>query len=412
MNDLLQAKHDRVEASRAPTGNGAMKHRRLNVLASAGFIALLCGPILALAATAPDLGSTSLYPYRIVSSTYSNTVAGTTINGDVCYTGTGPAVTPTITGNTVCVAGLGSDQNSVLTNLNSQACSTLGSGNLTGTYTPGCYEYASGALSVTGTLTLNGPGVYIFRSGAALNTAANSIVSLANGACADNVFWALGAATTLGANSTFAGNILDPSGITIGSTVNLTGRALAFGGTVSTDTDNLFAPVSCMSVTPTISKTFTPTTIGVGLVSRLTITLGNPTAAAADLSAAFTDTLLGGLVIAPTPDAVTTCTGSGAVVAVAGGATISLPDTRLIPAAVGLTPGSCTVSVNVTAPEGSFPNTLGVNSLQTNNGNNAAPASATLTVGRDVPTLPGWAIIMFTALLSLAGFAAMRRRAV
>ena len=409
MNDLLNAKHDRIEAGRAHTGNGALKHRCLSVLASAGITALLCGPTFALAATAPDLGSTS--PYRIVSSTYTNTAAGTTIYGDVCYTGTGPAVTPTILGNTICVAGLGTDQGNALADLNTQPCTTLGSGNLTGTYTPGCYE-ASGALSVTGTLTLNGPGVYIFRSGAALNTSANSIVSLANGACANNVFWALGAATTLGANSTFVGNILDPYRITIGSTVDFTGRALGFGETVSTTTDTIRAPALCSSVTPTLSKSFSPTTIGVGQVSTLTITLRNPTAAAAELTAALTDSLLGGLVIAAVPNASTNCAGSGAVVAVAGGTTISLPDTRLIPAAVGLTPGSCTVSVNVTGPAGNYPNTLNVGDLQTNQGNNATPASAALIIGQDVPTLPTWALLALMALMATAGFAAMRRRAV
>jgi len=43
--------------------------------------------------------------------------------------------------------------------------------------------------------------------------------------------------------------------------------------------------------------------------------------------------------------------------------------------------GSCTVTAKVTAPAaGSFINTLPAGALQTSNGNNAAPAAATLTV--------------------------------
>jgi hypothetical protein len=97
-------------------------------------------------------------------------------------------------------------------------------------------------------VTLNGAGVYIFRPGGALNTGADSSVVLAGGACAADVFWAPVGATTLGANAalsltpTFAGNILDAAGITIGHFANLTGRALAFGGTVTTDADTITVP--------------------------------------------------------------------------------------------------------------------------------------------------------------------------
>ena len=64
------------------------------------------------------------------------------------------------------------------------------------------------------TVTLTGPGVYIFRPGGALTTGDNSLVTLAGGACANDVFWAPVGATTLGANAatspgvpTFVGNI-------------------------------------------------------------------------------------------------------------------------------------------------------------------------------------------------------------
>jgi hypothetical protein len=50
----------------------------------------------------------------------------------------------------------------------------------------------------------------------------------------------------------------------------------------------------------------------------------------------------------------------------------------------------------------------------TNNGNNAAPASATLTViaaATAIPTLSEWAMIILAGLLALFGFLAVRRQA-
>ena len=102
--------------------------------------------------------------------------------------------------------------------------------------------------------------------------------------------------------------------------------------------------------------------------------------------------------------------------AVAGSSTVTLPAGRSIPAS-----GSCTVSVNVTAAAGgSYINTLPAGALVTSNGNNAAPAIATLTVvppvipptsAAGIPTLSEWAMIMLAMLLAIVGFAAMRRQA-
>lgn len=217
----------------------------------------------ALAATAPNLGTTGTY--GIVSSTFTNanTAPQTIVNGDVCFT-TGPVTPPlTIVGttSTPCPPATGVDQGLALANLNGQACTSLGAGaialdsvivgvNPPGTIPPGCYS-SGGAMNVTvsTTVILNGSGVYVFRPGGALNTGANSSVILAGGACASDVYWAPGGATTLGANAaqsatpTFVGNILDAAGITIGHFANLTGRALAFGGTVTTDADTITVPV-------------------------------------------------------------------------------------------------------------------------------------------------------------------------
>ena len=248
-------------------------------LAGVGFAALLLVSGTLLAATAPPLGTTSTY--GVVSNTYtnSNTAPQTIINGDVCYTT--PPVTPplSITGATVvpCPPATGVDQGLALATLNGQVCTFLGAGAITldsviiganppGTIPPGCY-FSGGAMNVTvsTTVTLNGAGVYVFRPGGALTTGANSRVILANGACASDVYWAPVAATTLGANAalsptpTFVGNILDAAGISIGHFANMTGRALAFGGTVTTDATTITVP-TCAPFTgaplniPTLSE--------------------------------------------------------------------------------------------------------------------------------------------------------------
>ncbi len=93
--------------------------------------------------------------------------------------------------------------------------------------TPGVYCYA-GAISITGTFTMAGPGLYIFRTSSTLNSTANSIVALNGGASAANVFWVPVGPTTLGANSVFKGTILGASAaITLGDNVDLQdGRVL------------------------------------------------------------------------------------------------------------------------------------------------------------------------------------------
>jgi len=223
-------------------------------LVTALVITLVTAP-LASAATSPGLGAASTFV--ILSDTYSNTVSGTTLNGDLGYT-TPPAVAPTVNGATHQADSVynqaGIDQNNALIALNNQPCSfTFAPGPIdlasdtthgpVGTYTPGVY-CISGAASIGGggTITLDGAGTYIFRMDGALTTSAGSVVVLSGGASACDVWWTPTQGTTIGANSTFAGTNIDAAGITIGSTVTWTGQALAFGGTVTTDTDTISAP--------------------------------------------------------------------------------------------------------------------------------------------------------------------------
>ena len=212
------------------------------------FIALisLAVPFSAFAATTPSLGAAATY--AVLGSTYTNTSAGTTINGDIGFA-TGPAVVPGGThnhyGSVPPYSQAGADQNTALSSLNSQPCTfsfPAGAINLStdithgpvGVYTPGVY-CSAGAMNIGGPLVLSGNGTFIFRTSGALTSTAGAVVTL-NGAAACNVFWTPVQATTLAANTTFAGTIIDAAGITVGANTSWNGMALAYGGTVTTDT--------------------------------------------------------------------------------------------------------------------------------------------------------------------------------
>lgn len=258
---------------------------------------------LASAATSPGLGAAN--GFVILSSTYSNSASGTTLNGGLGYT-VPPATNPTVNGATHNADSVynqaGIDQGNALINLNNQPCSfTFAPGNIdlasdtthgpVGVYTPGIY-CASGAASIGGggTVTLNGPGTYIFRMDGALTTSANSIVTLANGASACDVWWTPTAGTTLGANSTFQGTDIDAAGVAIGNNVTWTGQALAFGGTVSTDSDTISTATCTQSrgetpATPTVVVPGLPNTAN-GSQTAVYATVAAIAAAAVSLFAA------------------------------------------------------------------------------------------------------------------------------
>lgn len=198
------------------------------------------------AATTPSLGTAATY--GVLASTYTNTSAST-VNGDVGFT-TGPAVAPggvhNNYGSGAPYATAGTDQASALADLNAQPCdfnfgAATDLSSLTQPLAPGVY-CTTGAMSVTTSLTLSGNGTYIFRADGALNTAAGAVVTLAGGASVCDIFWTATGATTLGANTTFVGTVIDAAGITVGANTVWAGRALAFGGTVTTDTTTITAP--------------------------------------------------------------------------------------------------------------------------------------------------------------------------
>ncbi|MDT8410125.1 MAG: ice-binding family protein [Wenzhouxiangellaceae bacterium] len=242
---------------------GSFPRRLPHMFRASAAAALLLLTVPALAQTAPNLGSTS--PFAIVSETFSNTTAGTVVNGNVCFT-TGPAVDPTINGaeETPCDPQKGIDQSAARAELDEQACMSLDTGavalngvtigaNPPGIFPPGCYSSGGAMTIATGTtITLSGNGVYIFRPGGSLDPAANSGVVMANGACTNNVFWTPAGGTTIGANAAFVGTVFRGTAaglsITLGDSASFVGRALAFGSTVTTANNTIAVPEECGAI--------------------------------------------------------------------------------------------------------------------------------------------------------------------
>jgi Ice-binding-like len=135
---------------------------------------------------------------------------------------------------------------------------------------------SSSSLGITGTLTLDAQGnpnaQFIFQIASTLTTATSSNVVLINGAQASNVFWQVGSSATLGTTSTFAGNILALSSISLGTGAVLQGRALARNGAVTLLSNTINTPAGPGGpppplVTPAPSSLILVTTalLGVGI---------------------------------------------------------------------------------------------------------------------------------------------------
>jgi hypothetical protein len=104
--------------------------------------------------------------------------------------------------------------------------------------TPHTYLMNAATL-LTGSLYLdaesNANAIFVIQINGALSTTAASSVLLINGAQAKNVYWEVQGAVTINNNSTFCGNIVCNIGaISLGSGVNLNGRALTTAGIINT----------------------------------------------------------------------------------------------------------------------------------------------------------------------------------
>jgi uncharacterized repeat protein (TIGR01451 family) len=350
----------------------------------------------AAAAAAPPLGTEQSFAVlggQTVTNTGPSIITGNLgVSPGSAVTGFPPGI---VAGGTIHAADAvalqaQNDTTTAYNNLASQACtSDLTNQDLGGkTLVPGVYCFSSSA-QLTGALTLNAGGdshaVWVFKTTSTLTTASDSSVLLTNGGQPCNVFWQVGSSAVLGTTTSFVGSILALTSIALDTGADVSGRVLARNGAVTLDSNKVSAAACGLPpvtpIPPTLSKAFGPATIDAGGVSVLTITLSNANGTAASLTTPLIDTLPSGVVIAATPNAGTTC--GGTPTADAGGSTVTLTGGS-IPAN-----GSCAVTAHVTATAaGSYINSLAAGALQTSNGNNAAPAVATLAVKTPVVVPP------------------------
>lgn len=147
------------------------------------------------------------------------------------------------------------------------------------TLAPGVYSAASKApLGLTGELVLDGQGnqnaVFIFQTDSTLITGSASSIRVINGASECNIFWQVGSSATLGSGSTFVGNILALTSVSVNNSVTVHGRALAQTGAVTLDND-VFTQPSCTPSTelPAVTTTLPAATTTTFVFNPSDITL-------------------------------------------------------------------------------------------------------------------------------------------
>ncbi len=217
-------------------------------LAVSLFIALAYGPSQGLAGPflTNGLGSFAVLGGSSVTNTKPTTITGNLgVSPGTSITGGPPLIT--LTGSSA-VHQTDTTANNAHTDLNIAIAQLglLGPGttlpaNLTGlTISPGVFTVPAGTTNLSGTVTLNGQGnpnaVWVFQSPSTLITSTGSTVNVINAGTGTGagVFWDVGSTATLNSGTTFEGNILASTSITMGSAVTIScGRALASTGDVT-----------------------------------------------------------------------------------------------------------------------------------------------------------------------------------
>src|ERR1700724_724344 len=222
-------------------------------------------PMAALAATQPRLGTAANFAV-LAGSAITNT-GPTVISGGLglfpgtAVSGFPPGVASTQRKTDAVARGA---KDALVTAYNDLA-SWRPTRSLTGrdlggmTLTPGVYTFSSSA-QLTGTLTLSGNGIFIFRTGSSLTTATRSRVVVTNGANGCGVYWKVGSSATLGSGTQVKGTIVALTSITMvtGATI-LPGRALARNGAVTLDSNLINLPTGPCSATGTTGTGTTST---------------------------------------------------------------------------------------------------------------------------------------------------------
>ena len=135
----------------------------------------------------------------------------------------------------------------------------------------GVYCAPAGGFALSGTLTLVGSGVWIFKSSSGLTTTTTGNV-VGGDPC--NVWWRVPSSATLGSGTELTGNILALASITLVHGATLNGKALVQTGAVTLDANHVTAS-NCPLAT-TITTTITTTIAGIVTTIVTTIVLFFP----------------------------------------------------------------------------------------------------------------------------------------
>jgi Ice-binding-like/IPTL-CTERM motif len=243
-----------------------MNRSGLRVIASIGLTVLVCGGVVLRAQS--TLGTAQSFAV-LGGSTVTNT-GPSVLTGDLGVS-PGSAITGfppgTATGTIHAADAVALQaQNDVTTQYNALASAAC-TADLTGqdlggkTLTSGVYCFSSSA-QLTGILTLNAQGnanaTFVFKIGSTLTTASGSSVLLINGGNPCGVAWQIGSSATLGTTTSFVGNLIALSSITLNTGANIIGRALARNAAVTLDTNNVsFA--ACGATAPPVPPPPVPT---------------------------------------------------------------------------------------------------------------------------------------------------------
>ena len=162
------------------------------------------------------------------------------------WSGSGPMLTQAGSDETIAYNFLAADPN-LPVGAPTQPCPTELGGL---TLTRGVYKTASNVGITSGTLYLDAQGdpnaVWIFNISGTLTTVGaapnGNIVFVGGVGSAKNVYWRVGGATSIAANSTFIGNIFDQVTIAVLSGANVTGSLFSATGSVTLIADTITKP--------------------------------------------------------------------------------------------------------------------------------------------------------------------------